>query len=136
MSGPFVGIDSLATHFGVSVSTLRHWIRAKKIPDTCYIKIGLTYRFHLEATQEALINYKHQDGMTDEQRAEEASKIIDSLEAEIPDDKPKNKPEAEVEEAEAELESKVRGVPNLKPDAELDDELAGILNEHDDLEDL
>lgn len=135
MSGPFAGIETIAKHFGVSHSTIRQWVRDKKIPETSYIKLGLTYRFHLPAVQDALINYKNREGMSDEQRAKIAEDIINNLEG-VTDDKPPSASKEKVQTAEAELESKVRGVPHLKEDPELDDELAGILDEHDDLQDL
>lgn len=136
MNGPYLGIDAIANYFGVSPSTIRQWVRGKKIPDTCYIKVGMTYRFHLPATQDALVNYKHREGMTDEQRAKLAEGIINNLEGVIADDKPVRASEETIQSAETKLENKVQHVPNLKADHDLDDELAGILAEHDDLQDL
>lgn len=52
----YVGVEPLATYFGVSISTVRQWVRNKKIPDSAYIKVGTTYRFNLAATEEALLN--------------------------------------------------------------------------------
>jgi len=44
---PFVSIEEVAKYFGVSVSTIRVWVRKKEIPTDTYIKVGRTYRFHL-----------------------------------------------------------------------------------------
>lgn len=44
---PFVSIEEVAKYFGVSVSTIRVWVRKKDIPEHTYIKVGRTYRFHL-----------------------------------------------------------------------------------------
>jgi len=136
MSGPFAGIEAISNYFGVSHSTIRQWVKDKKIPETSYIKIGLTYRFHLPAVQDALVNYKNREGMTDEQRAKIADDILNSIDGVLPNDAPEKVSEEKVQAAEAELESKVRGVPHLKDDPELDKELEGILDEHDELQDL
>ena len=50
----FVPIDEVAKHFTVSVSTVRAWIRQKRIPKHTYIKLGTTYRFKISAVEEAL----------------------------------------------------------------------------------
>ncbi len=51
----FVGIEDVAKHFNVSVSTARAWVRQKEIPENTYVKIGKTYRFKLDAVLEALL---------------------------------------------------------------------------------
>lgn len=51
----FVGIEDIANHFSVSVSTARAWVRQGEIPSNTYIKIGKTYRFKLDAVVEALL---------------------------------------------------------------------------------
>ena len=51
----FVGIEDVAKHFNVSVSTARAWGRQKEIPENTYVKIGKTYRFKLDAVVEALL---------------------------------------------------------------------------------
>tara|TARA_R100001509_G_scaffold139695_1_gene94189 strand:- start:174 stop:422 length:249 start_codon:yes stop_codon:yes gene_type:complete len=51
----FVGIEDVAKHFNVSVSTARAWVRQKEIPKNTYVKIGKTYRFKLDAVVEALL---------------------------------------------------------------------------------
>lgn len=53
---PYVTIDDLATHFAISISTVRKWIREKDIPENTYIKVGNTYRFRLSAVERALAN--------------------------------------------------------------------------------
>ena len=50
----FVPIDEVATHFAVSISTVRSWIRKERIPKHTYIKLGTTYRFKIGAMEEAL----------------------------------------------------------------------------------
>lgn len=53
---PFVMIEDVANHFSVSASTIRSWIRQNNIPKDTYIKVGQTYRFHLENVVAALTN--------------------------------------------------------------------------------
>ena len=50
----FVPIDDVATHFSVSISTVRAWVRQNRIPKHTYIKLGTTYRFKISAVEEAL----------------------------------------------------------------------------------
>ena len=49
-----VPIEAVANHFSVSVSTIRVWIRKNMVPKDTYIKVGTTYRFNLDAMEEAL----------------------------------------------------------------------------------
>ena len=55
MSAAFVPIENVAKHFTVSVSTIRAWLRAGKIPANTYIKVGSTYRFNLPDVESALV---------------------------------------------------------------------------------
>jgi len=63
----FVTIEYVAKHFSVSVSTVRAWIRKKRIPKHTYIKLGTTYRFKISALEEALLKVDGDDD--DEQPA-------------------------------------------------------------------
>lgn len=51
---PFVGVDEVANHFGVSVSAVRSWVQKKKVPTNSYVKIGTTYRFKIGVMEAAL----------------------------------------------------------------------------------
>lgn len=50
----YVDISKVADYFGVSVSTARKWLREGHIPAHTYINIGDTYRFNIEAVENAL----------------------------------------------------------------------------------
>ena len=54
IKSPFVLIEDVATHFAVSISTVRTWVRQNNIPKDTYIKVGHTYRFHLANVVAAL----------------------------------------------------------------------------------
>jgi len=56
MAQPFVEIGEVASHFKVSVSTVRAWVRQGQIPPNTYLKLGKTFRFQLDAVAEALLN--------------------------------------------------------------------------------
>jgi excisionase family DNA binding protein len=51
---PLVSIDDLAITLGVSVSTVRSWVRDGEIPRQTYIRVGKTYRFEQEEVINAL----------------------------------------------------------------------------------
>jgi excisionase family DNA binding protein len=51
---PFVTIEEVAKHFAVSVATVRKWVKSGTIPKNTYLKIGNTYRFHLQDVTAAL----------------------------------------------------------------------------------
>lgn len=48
-------IKDLATHYNISVSTARKWVREGVIPDDTYIKVHGTYRFDLSLIDRALL---------------------------------------------------------------------------------
>jgi len=50
----YISITELAEHFSVSVSTIRSWIRSRKILPTDFIKAGKTYRFKITDIENAL----------------------------------------------------------------------------------
>lgn len=54
MPGPYVTIGDTASHLGVSISTIRKWVREVRIPRNTYIKVGNTYRFDVAAVAAAL----------------------------------------------------------------------------------
>lgn len=64
---PLVRIEDVAEYFGVSVSTVRGWIRNNVLPADSYMKIGRTYRFKIHHIEEAFMSL-------DKGTAEEAEK--------------------------------------------------------------
>ena len=54
---PYVAIGDVAKHFGVSVSTVRTWIRNDAIP---FLKLGGVYRFRLSSIEEELGRSRHE----------------------------------------------------------------------------
>lgn len=57
-------IRDLASHFNISVSTARKWVRTGVVPDDTYIKVHGTYRFDLERVDRAML--PPDDNMTEE----------------------------------------------------------------------
>jgi len=47
MNKPYVNIEELSRYVGVTITTLRSWVRTGAIPRETYIRAGQTYRFHL-----------------------------------------------------------------------------------------
>lgn len=54
-SEKYVPIDDVATHFSLSIATIRLWVKQGRIPKTAYIKFGTTRRFKISAVEEALL---------------------------------------------------------------------------------
>tara|TARA_R100001163_G_scaffold50578_1_gene38035 strand:+ start:276 stop:521 length:246 start_codon:yes stop_codon:yes gene_type:complete len=74
----FVGIEEVAKHFNVSVSTARAWVRQKEIPENTYVKIGKTYRFKLDAVVEALLQKEIESGVAGDEAVEEVLENFDA----------------------------------------------------------
>jgi len=54
----WVGIEIVAEHFGVSLSTVRAWRRNKKLPQNSYFQISGVLRFKLSLLEEGLLGIK------------------------------------------------------------------------------
>jgi excisionase family DNA binding protein len=61
---PLCRIDEVAEHFGVSLSTVRKWVKENKLPPGSILKIGRTYRFKLHSIERAFFE---QSGVSLEQ---------------------------------------------------------------------
>lgn len=55
MEKSYATIREVAEYFGVSVSTVRNWLREDVIPDTTFIKVKETYRFNIPLVEAALL---------------------------------------------------------------------------------
>ena len=55
MEKSYATIREVAEYFGVSVSTVRNWLREGVIPDTTFIKVKETYRFNMPLVEAALL---------------------------------------------------------------------------------
>lgn len=51
---PIVDVKELADLLGVSVQTIRNWVRSELIPPSSYIKVERTYRFVVDDVVAAL----------------------------------------------------------------------------------
>ena len=56
-----VPIEEVAEYCGVSLSTVRNWLRNGTIPKDIYMKVGKTIRFDLELVLNYLMNYKEEE---------------------------------------------------------------------------
>jgi len=54
----FVGIELVAEHFDVSLSTVRSWVRKEKLPQNSYFQISGVLRFKLSLLEEGLLGIK------------------------------------------------------------------------------
>lgn len=132
MKSPYCGIDTLAAYFSVSNSTIRQWVKTDKLPEKSYIKVGNTYRFHLQAAQHALLNYDGDEGPTLAERNAIADKLIRELDVSVFGDKPAKVSEEDLTQIDEKLEEHVSGIPQIKSNPEIDESLEAILDEHDE----
>tara|TARA_R110000744_G_scaffold110064_4_gene207675 strand:- start:1959 stop:2234 length:276 start_codon:yes stop_codon:yes gene_type:complete len=80
MSGPYVPIEEISKHLSVSPSTIRGWVRAKKIPQDTYIKVGNTYRFCIEDVVSSLRSPVQSTTVEIETETEELVMSVDDAE--------------------------------------------------------
>lgn len=48
MNKTYMNFEELSRYLGVTITTLRSWVRNGSIPRETYIQAGQTYRFHVE----------------------------------------------------------------------------------------
>lgn len=130
--GPFASADTLKDYLGVSIHTVRQWVRDGKIPKSSYMKVGMTYRFHILAVQDALMHYEERRDLTDADREEIAARILERVDS-MPDDTPRHLDGEDVKCVEGALEAKYEGQPDSDPDI-TDAEVDRVFDE--DLKDL
>ena len=85
----FVPIEDVARYFRVSISTIRAWVRNRKIPADTYINIGNTYRFSIHRVEEALLALGASDVSSDNDEVEMPTQL------ELDFDADKNSPDSE-----------------------------------------
>ena len=61
MSNKFVPVDAVADRFGMSVHTVRGWVKRGLVPDDLYMKIGNTYRYDIAGLEGHFLGPKNQE---------------------------------------------------------------------------
>jgi len=82
----FVPIEKVATHFCVTVHTIRSWIRQGHIPRNAFIKAGNTYRFSIPRVMEALTGgtiVSPELGTTDPVQVDNAELTVEPVQLEL-----------------------------------------------------
>lgn len=131
--GPFASSETLGEYLDMSVHTIRQWVKDGKIPRNAYIKVGNTYRFHVGAVQDALINFDKRKELTDEEREALALEYLKQVDVVATNaDTPASS--YELEQAERELQNQVDGTSRYAQHGELniDPELDAMLNDNQD----
>lgn len=78
---PYVPIDVVAKHFGVSLSTVRAWLNRGYIPIASYIQVGNTRRFKINMLEEAFRdNTDTKPDTTSQESVDVDSDKLDSME--------------------------------------------------------
>jgi len=69
MEKGYATIREVAEYFGVSVSTVRNWLREGVIPDSTFIKVKETYRFNMPLVEAALLAARDKKAAAKETKA-------------------------------------------------------------------
>ena len=89
MKEAYVPIETVAKHFVVSISTVRAWLRTKKIPSNTFIQVGSTYRFNLTAVEEGLLGDTQENILWEPDKdfhGVEGDQMCEQLELDLDDD--------------------------------------------------
>ena len=76
MNKPYVNIEELSRYLGVTITTLRSWVRTGAIPRETYIRAGQTYRFHLADVEAHLRGLRIGEPEEEEVAAPEAEETV------------------------------------------------------------
>jgi len=76
MNKPYVNIEELSRYVGVTITTLRSWVRTGAIPRETYIRAGQTYRFHLADVEAHLRGLRIGEPEEEEVAAPEAEEPV------------------------------------------------------------
>jgi len=76
MNKPYVNIEELSRYVGVTITTLRSWVRTGAIPRETYIRAGQTYRFHLADVEAHLRGLRIGEPEEEEVAAPEAEETV------------------------------------------------------------
>ena len=77
MSSKFVPVDAVADRFGMSVHTVRGWVRRGLVPDELYVKIGNTYRYDVDGLEGHFLGPKNKEVSREETKEEVESENTD-----------------------------------------------------------
>jgi len=76
MNKPYVNIEELSRYLGVTITTLRSWVRTGAIPRETYIRAGQTYRFHVADVEAHLRGLRIGEPEEEEVAAPEAEETV------------------------------------------------------------
>ena len=76
MNKPYVNIEELSRYVGMTITTLRSWVRTGAIPRETYIRAGQTYRFHLADVEAHLRGLRIGEPEEEEVAAPEAEETV------------------------------------------------------------
>jgi len=79
MNKPYVNIEELSRYVGVTITTLRSWVRTGAIPRETYIRAGQTYRFHLADVEAHLRGLRIGEPEEPEDEVAEASGVEEAV---------------------------------------------------------
>ena len=78
MNKTYMNFEELSRYLGVTITTLRSWVRNGSIPRETYIQAGQTYRFHVEDVE------AHLRGLRTA-KPEQEEPVVEAVEEAVPE---------------------------------------------------
>lgn len=81
MNKTYMNFEELSRYLGVTITTLRSWVRNGSIPRETYIQAGQTYRFHVEDVEAHLRGLRTAKPEKEEPVAEAVEEAVPEVES-------------------------------------------------------
>ena len=81
MNKTYMNFEELSRYLGVTITTLRSWVRNGSIPRETYIQAGQTYRFHVEDVEAHLRGLRTAKPEQEEPVAEAVEEAVPEVES-------------------------------------------------------
>lgn len=90
MNKTYMNFEELSRYLGVTITTLRSWVRNGSIPRETYIQAGQTYRFHVEDVEAHLRGLRtakpKQEEVVEEAVEEAVEEVVEEVVPEVESD--------------------------------------------------
>lgn len=86
MNKTYMNFEELSRYLGVTITTLRSWVRNGSIPRETYIQAGQTYRFHVEDVEAHLRGLRTAKPKQEEVVEEAVEEVVEEVVPEVESD--------------------------------------------------